>query len=90
MVKSAETLERLFVDSRPKSAALYESGMDVMPGGGMKGLGYSPPLYIERAEDCYLYDIDGFRYVDWINNACTLVLGHSPTGVVNALDQHRK
>ena len=85
MVKSAETLERLFVESRPKSAALYESGMDVMPGGGMKGLGYSPPLYIERAEDCYLYDIDGFRYVDWINNACTLVLGHSPTGVVNAL-----
>ena len=48
MVKSAETLERLFVESRPKSVALYESGMDVMPGGGMKGLGYSPPLYIER------------------------------------------
>ena len=51
----------------------------------MKSLGYSPPLYIERAEDCYLYDIDGYRYVDWINNACTLVLGHSPKGVVNAL-----
>ena len=86
MVKSAETLERLFVESRPKSAALFESGKDVMPGGGMKSLGYSPPLYIERAEDCYLYDIDGYRYVDWINNACTLVLGHSPKGVMNALN----
>ncbi len=85
MVKSAETLERLFVESRPKSAALFESGKDVMPGGGMKSLGYSPPLYIERAEDCYLYDIDGYRYVDWINNACTLVLGHSPKGVMSAL-----
>ena len=90
MVKSAETLERLFVESRPKSAALFESGKDVMPGGGMKSLGYSPPLYIERAEDCYLYDIDGYRYVDWINNACTLVLGHSPKGVVNALNGHRE
>ena len=39
MVKSAETLERLFVESRPKSAALFESGKDVMPGGGMKSLG---------------------------------------------------
>ena len=86
MVKSAETLERLFAESRPKSAALFESGKDVMPGGGMKSLGYSPPLYIERAEDCYLYDIDGYRYVDWINNACTLVLGHSPKGVMNALN----
>ena len=87
MVKSAETLERLFVESRPKSSALFESGRDVMPGGGMKSLGYSPPLYIERAEDCYMWDIDGFRYVDWINNACTLVLGHSPKGVVDALDK---
>ena len=86
MVKSAETLERLFVESRPKSAAMFESGKGVMPGGGMKSLGYSPPLYIERAEDCYLYDIDGHRYVDWINNACTLVLGHSPKGVMNALN----
>jgi glutamate-1-semialdehyde 2,1-aminomutase len=87
MVKSAETLERLFVESRPKSSALFESGKDVMPGGGMKSLGYSPPLYIDRAEDCYLFDIDGYRYVDWINNACTLVLGHSPKGVVDALDK---
>ncbi len=87
MVKSAETLERLFAESRPKSAALFETGKDVMPGGGMKSLGYSPPLYIDRAQDCYLWDIDGHRYVDWLNNACAMILGHSPKGVVDALDR---
>ncbi|MCH9057548.1 MAG: aminotransferase class III-fold pyridoxal phosphate-dependent enzyme, partial [Planctomycetes bacterium] len=87
MVKSLETLERLFAESHHKSIALYESGKSVMPGGGMKSLGYSPALYIDRAEDCYMWDMDGNKYVDWINNACTLVLGHSPKGVVKALDE---
>ncbi|MCZ6866328.1 MAG: aspartate aminotransferase family protein [Chloroflexi bacterium] len=87
MVKSVETLERLFAESHPKSIALYESGKSVMPGGGMKSLGYSPALYIDRAEDCYMWDIDGHKYVDWINNACAMILGHSPKGVVAALDK---
>ncbi|MFB3092659.1 MAG: aminotransferase class III-fold pyridoxal phosphate-dependent enzyme, partial [Dehalococcoidia bacterium] len=87
MVKSLETLERLFAESHPKSIALYESGKSVMPGGGMKSLGYSPALYIDRAEDCYMWDIDGHKYVDWINNACAMILGHSPKGVVAALDK---
>jgi len=87
MVKSVENLERLFADSHPKSTALYESGKAVMPGGAMKGLGYSPALYIDRAEDCYLWDIDGHKYVDWANNACAMILGHSPKGVVAALDK---
>jgi glutamate-1-semialdehyde 2,1-aminomutase len=87
MVKSLETLERLFLESHPKSRELFESGKDVMPGGGLKSLGYDPPLYMSRAEDCYMWDMDGNKYVDWINNACTLVLGHSPKGVVDALDE---
>ena len=87
MVKSKETLEKLFSEANPKSRIQYQSGMSVMPGGAMKGLGYDPPLYITRAEDCYLFDVDGHRYVDWINNACTLILGHSPKGVISALDE---
>jgi len=87
MVKSLATLERLFAESRPKSIALFKNGKSVMPGGGMKSLGYSPALYIDRAEDCYLWDIDGHKYVDWINNACAMILGHSPKGVVDALDK---
>jgi len=85
MVKSRETLERLFSEANPKSRAQLQSGMSVMPGGQMKGLGYDPPLYITRAEDCYLFDLDGHQYVDWVNSACALILGHSPKGVVNAL-----
>ena len=85
MVKSVETLERLFAESHPKSVELYESGKSVMPGGAMKGLGYSPALYIDRAKDCYMWDIDGHKYVDWANNACAMILGHSPKSVVAAL-----
>ena len=87
MVKSRETLERLFGEANPKSAAQFRSGISFMPGGAMKSLGYDPPLYIDRAEECYLYDIDGHRYTDWINNACAMILGHSPEGVIKALDK---
>jgi glutamate-1-semialdehyde 2,1-aminomutase len=87
MVKSRATLERLFIEKHPKSIALFNSGKSVMPGGAMKSLGYDPPFYVDRGEECYLYDIEGHKYVDWINNACALILGHSPKGVLKALDK---
>ncbi|SVA49531.1 uncharacterized protein METZ01_LOCUS102385 [marine metagenome] len=86
MVKSLSTLEALFAKKTPKSAELYESGKEFMPGGAMKSLGYNPPLYMTRAADCYMWDVDDNKYVDWINNACAMILGHSPKGVVEALD----
>lgn len=87
MVQSLTTLERRFAARTPTSSEMFESGKAFMPGGSMKSVGYNPPIYITRAKDCYLWDVDGNQYVDWINNACSLILGHSPKGVVEALDE---
>ncbi|MBM3926270.1 MAG: aspartate aminotransferase family protein [SAR202 cluster bacterium] len=86
MVKSLATLEKEFAAWAPKSRKLFEGGKNVMPGGAMKSLGYNPPMYVERAQDCYLWDVDGHKLVDWINNACAMILGHSPKKTVKALN----
>ena len=60
-----------------------------MPGGVMKGAHFMPPnpVYIDRAEDCYLFDIDGNRYVDFANHHTAAILGHSPPAVTKALHE---
>jgi glutamate-1-semialdehyde 2,1-aminomutase len=58
-----------------------------MPGGVIKGAYWLPPhpAYIERAQDCYLWDLDGTKYVDFANHHTTMVLGHSHPDVVAAV-----
>ena len=58
-----------------------------MPGGVIKGAYWTAPhpIYVERAEDCYLWDLDGHRYVDFTNHHTAMVLGHSPPAVVEAV-----
>jgi len=58
-----------------------------MPGGVLKGAHFMPPnpLYIDHAEECYLFDIDGNRYVDFANHHTAAILGHSPAAVTEAL-----
>src|SRR5579859_1104582 len=38
--------------------------------------GGEPPLIIERAEDCYLIDTDGRRYLDGVSSMWCNVHGH--------------
>ena len=40
---------------------------------------------MERGEDCYLYDVEGRRYVDCANHHTTLILGHNHPAVVKAI-----
>jgi glutamate-1-semialdehyde 2,1-aminomutase len=43
------------------------------------------PVYIERADGAYIYDVDGNEYVDFWNNHGASILGHTPDGVVEAV-----
>lgn len=63
--------------------------MPVMPGGVMKGAHFMPPnpVYVDHAEGCYLFDIDGNRYVDFANHHTAAILGHSPPAVTKALHE---
>ena len=92
MVRSWESLESEFRRVTPKSYAQWESGKSVMPGGLIKGAYWSPPhpVYVDRAEGCYFWDLDGREYVDFANHHTAMILGHSHPDVVEAVQNEVK
>jgi glutamate-1-semialdehyde 2,1-aminomutase len=50
----------------------------------MKQIGRSP-IFIERGEGPYIWDVDGNRYVDWVSSWGPLILGHAEPVVVEAI-----
>jgi glutamate-1-semialdehyde 2,1-aminomutase len=48
------------------------------------------PIFIDRGEGCWLYDVDGNRYVDWIGSWGPLILGHAEPSVVAAVIEAAK
>ena len=89
MVRSRESLEAEYVAATPKSRAQWERGKPVMPGGVIKGAYYfSPhPIYMDRADGCYMWDLDGRKYVDFANHHTSTILGHNHPAVVEALQK---
>ena len=77
--------------SRPRSLAAFERAQALMPGGVNSparafGAVGGTPIFIDRAEGAYLYDIDGNRYVDYIGSWGPMILGHRHPAVVEALN----
>ncbi|HTX71839.1 MAG TPA: aminotransferase class III-fold pyridoxal phosphate-dependent enzyme [Rectinemataceae bacterium] len=61
----------------PRSKALVEEAKRFIPGGVQHNLAfnYPFPLVIDRSEGAYLYDIDGHRYVDFLQAGGPTILG---------------
>jgi glutamate-1-semialdehyde 2,1-aminomutase len=61
-----------------------------MPGGvnspvrAMRSIGRDP-IFIDRGEGPYIWDVDGNRYVDWVSSWGPLILGHADPLVVQAV-----
>ena len=61
-----------------------------MPGGvnspvrAMRSIGRDP-IFIDRGEGPYIWDVDGNRYVDWVSSWGPLILGHAHPLVVEAV-----
>lgn len=74
-----------------KSHQLFKKAEQLIPGGvnspvrSFKHVGMSP-LYFERAEGPYLFDVDGNRYVDFCLSFGPHLLGHSHPKVVEAIN----
>ncbi len=60
-----------------------------MPGGLAKGAYFNPPypLTMARGEGCEVEDIDGRRYIDFVNHHTAQVLGHAHPAVLMAVSQ---
>jgi glutamate-1-semialdehyde 2,1-aminomutase len=52
----------------------------------MKQIGRDP-IFIERGDGPYIWDVDGNRYVDWVSSWGPLILGHADPLVVEAVRQ---
>lgn len=75
---------------RDRSAAAFSAARKIFPGGvnsPVRAFGAvgGEPFFIDRAEGPYLYDLDGNRYVDYINSWGPLVLGHAASAVIESV-----
>lgn len=75
-----------------KSIQLFEKAQLSIPGGvnspvrAFKGVG-GYPVFIHSAIGAYLFDVDGNRYIDYINSWGPMILGHSFPPVVRAIQE---
>ncbi len=73
-----------------RSRELYGAALELIPGGvnspvrAMRSVGRSP-LFIEKAQGPYIYDVDGNRYVDYVGSWGPMILGHARPEVVLAV-----
>lgn len=74
-----------------KSERYFERAKKVIPGGvnsparSCKSVN-SHPLFIERADAAYIYDVDGKEYIDYVGSWGAMILGHKHPRVMEALE----
>ena len=75
-----------------KSLKIYEEATKYIPGGvnspvrAFKSVGLDP-VFIDRAQGCKIYDVDGNEYIDYISSWGPLMLGHSPKEIVDGIEE---
>ncbi|HMA12038.1 MAG TPA: transaminase, partial [Steroidobacteraceae bacterium] len=74
---------------RPRSAELARSAGAHFPGGvpmhWMRDWPSPQPLYVQRAHDALLTDVDGNEYVDFCLGDTGAMFGHSPPAIARAI-----
>lgn len=75
-----------------KSEQRFEEAQQYIPGGvnspvrAFKQVGGNP-IFMKSAKGAYLFDVDGNKYIDYINSWGPMILGHSHSKVVAALQE---
>jgi glutamate-1-semialdehyde 2,1-aminomutase len=73
-----------------KSISLFQEAQTLFPGGvnspvrAFRAVG-GQPLFIQRGEGPYLFDVDGNRYIDYVLSWGPLITGHAHPNVVKAI-----
>ncbi|BCX79108.1 glutamate-1-semialdehyde 2,1-aminomutase [Campylobacter sp. 19-13652] len=73
----------------------FKQAKDLIPGGvnsPVRAFGSvgSQPLFIDRGEGAYIYDIEGQRYLDFVQSWGPLLFGHADKDVLNAVIEQAK
>jgi glutamate-1-semialdehyde 2,1-aminomutase len=71
------------------SRRLHDSALRVLPGGTSRAVHQTQPhpIYAQEGRGCVVTDVDGNRYLDFYNNASSLIHGHAHPGIVAAIEQ---
>ncbi len=73
-----------------RSQELFQQAKELMPGGvnspvrAFKSVG-SEPVFIDRAQGAYLWDVDGNQYIDYIGSWGPAIVGHAHPEVLDSL-----
>ncbi len=72
----------------PRSVQLYQQALQTFPSGVTHDVRFLPPfpLYIERAQGCRKWDVDGNEIIDYVMGHGALILGHSHPLLVEAVN----
>lgn len=77
-----------------ESLKLYERACKVMPGGvnasARPNQAVGHPLFMERGEGAYLYDVDGNKHIDYCISHGASLLGHGNREVIAAVEKMMK
>lgn len=75
-----------FKNRRPNSARLMAQAQDCFPGGDTRTATFFEPypVFIDRASGCKFWDVDGYEYLDFLNNYTALIHGHAYPAIVEA------
>ena len=86
MSNENKELER-YLATTPRSRALWDEAREYLPGGDSRNsIFWNPyPIFIESGSGCHVVDVDGVDRLDFINTMTSLILGHSPQPVVDAV-----
>ncbi len=76
--------------NRPRSAELFARAQQVLVGGvnspvrAFRAVG-GEPVFVERTDGAYVYDVDGNRYVDLVGTWGPAIVGHAHPEVLSAV-----
>jgi glutamate-1-semialdehyde 2,1-aminomutase len=72
-----------------RSRALFEEALLALPGGNSRTTTFFDPypFYLQRGQGAHVWDADGNDRVDFNGNYTSLILGHAPPAVVQAVQQ---
>jgi glutamate-1-semialdehyde 2,1-aminomutase len=73
-----------------RSKELLLKAREIIPGGvnspvrAGRAVGIDPP-FVQRADGCFLWDVEGKRYIDYVCSWGPMILGHRPPEVIQAI-----
>ena len=82
-----EIEEGRYAEQNPTSRELFEDAGTYLPGGNSRlSLYFDPfPLFLAKARDSFVEDVDGHEYVDFSNDMTAALYGHSEPTIIAAL-----